>query len=368
MSTPRVHVCAERGARSTMEDRHIVDTEFMQEAGVSAQLFAVFDGHGGSHVAAHLEKHFAPALKRFLLPWKGLESVEAALRNSFSECNNEIRCMLEEQSCYRSGGGSTAVVALIIDKRWLFVANCGDAEAVLWKSSPISPGNKVATEKNVGQGTLVVATVSHKPESERQRIEDCGGFVVYGRVSGMLAVSRSFGDFEFCNSESDEQFVIADPHVSRHEIVSDGVLIVACDGLWDVFSHADAVSMALVGSEEKSNDVARLLVDTAIKMRRSQDNVTTIVVFFGDSTDGTSKASIVGAELAEVNASSSSSSTFLSASASAKEGAQGNGLRACAICGKEFAKSGYSSTQWRRGCGRSKCVSCASAAAAAAQQ
>lgn len=34
-------------------------------------------------------------------------------------------------------------------------------------------------------------------ESERERIQAAGGFVIFGRVGGTLAVSRAFGDRPF---------------------------------------------------------------------------------------------------------------------------------------------------------------------------
>lgn len=34
-------------------------------------------------------------------------------------------------------------------------------------------------------------------ESERERVQQAGGFVIFGRVGGTLAVSRAFGDKPF---------------------------------------------------------------------------------------------------------------------------------------------------------------------------
>lgn len=79
--------------------------------------------------------------------------------------------------------GSTAVVALICDRRKLYVAWLGDSEAALAKA---------------GYGMRLV--VPHKPSnpSELTRIEGLGGTVddvqgVY-RINGNLAVSRSIGE------------------------------------------------------------------------------------------------------------------------------------------------------------------------------
>ena len=42
-------------------------------------------------------------------------------------------------------------------------------------------------------------TVKHKPmdDGERERVQQAGGFVIFGRVGGTLAVSRAFGDKPF---------------------------------------------------------------------------------------------------------------------------------------------------------------------------
>lgn len=57
-------------------------------------------------------------------------------------------------------GGSTAVTAILIDGRRLFVANVGDSRAVLCKG-----------------GAALQLSVDHEPSAERGSIEGKGGFV-----------------------------------------------------------------------------------------------------------------------------------------------------------------------------------------------
>ena len=69
----------------------------------------------------------------------------------------------------------------------------------------------------------------------KARIRAAGGRVVVkggaSRVNGFLAMSRSIGDHHL------RPFVIAEPEVSCVErCADDEVLIIATDGLWDVFS------------------------------------------------------------------------------------------------------------------------------------
>lgn len=58
-----------------------------------------------------------------------------------------------------------------------------------------------------------------------KRINEGGGFVVLNRVNGILAVARSFGDWQM------KEVVISDPYFTETDIVEgSNYLILACDG------------------------------------------------------------------------------------------------------------------------------------------
>jgi serine/threonine protein phosphatase PrpC len=80
--------------------------------------------------------------------------------------------------------GATACVVLIT-KTEIYCSNSGDSRCVLSK-----------------KGKFKDLSIYHKPDtpSERRRIERANGFVQDNRVNGMLALSRSIGDFEFKNN------------------------------------------------------------------------------------------------------------------------------------------------------------------------
>ncbi|TYI32250.1 hypothetical protein ES332_A04G046600v1 [Gossypium tomentosum] len=87
-----------------------------------------------------------------------------------------------EQAIDLGKGGSTAVTAILINCQKLVIANVGDSRAVISK-------NDVAKQ----------LSVDHEPASERESIENRGGFVSnfpgdVARVDGQLAVARAFGD------------------------------------------------------------------------------------------------------------------------------------------------------------------------------
>ena len=70
----------------------------------------------------------------------------------------------------------------MITKTEIICANAGDCRSVLSK-----------------KGKAKDLSTDHKPNtpSEKSRIERANGFVEDNRVNGNLALSRSFGDFEY---------------------------------------------------------------------------------------------------------------------------------------------------------------------------
>ena len=95
--------------------------------------------------------------------------------------------------------------------RVLYVANAGDARGVLCRD-----------------GQAVRLTYDHKgsDRQEAKRIMDAGGFVMSGRVNGVLAVTRSLGD------PSMKEFVVGAPYTTRTVLGEhDEFLVLACDGV-----------------------------------------------------------------------------------------------------------------------------------------
>jgi protein phosphatase PTC1 len=77
-------------------------------------------------------------------------------------------------------------------------------------------------------------TYDHKgsDKQEAKRITDAGGFVMSGRVNGVLAVTRSLGD------SSMKEFVVGAPYTTETELCSDDeFLILACDGVSGYVFH-----------------------------------------------------------------------------------------------------------------------------------
>lgn len=129
----------------------------------------------------------------------------------------------------------------------------------------------------------------HKPDrpDEVARIEAAGGFVSFKRVLGRLAVSRALGDAEYKPPKSSQELVIAEPEVRCEQLgPQDEFMLIACDGLFDVFSPQEACDYIrselsrMAANEQDPQAVVDKLVNAAIRERHSRDNVTAILVTF----------------------------------------------------------------------------------------
>ena len=72
-----------------------------------------------------------------------------------------------------------------------------------------------------------------------------GGFVADGRVNGSLNLSRALGDAEHKRTPGvgpEAQAVTAVPEVRSATLqAGDSFLLLACDGIWDIMTHQEAV-------------------------------------------------------------------------------------------------------------------------------
>ncbi|KAJ7045521.1 phosphatase 2C-like domain-containing protein [Mycena alexandri] len=153
--------------------------------------------------------------------------------------------------------GATITIPPSAARRVLYSANAGDARGVLCRA-----------------GKAVRLTYDHKgsDKQEAKRITDAGGFVMSGRVNGVLAVTRSLGD------ASMKEFVVGAPYTTETELCDeDEFLILACDGLWDVTSDQTAVD--LIREVEDAQVASQTLLKDAIA-NHTMDNVTVLVVRF----------------------------------------------------------------------------------------
>lgn len=258
---PVVHAEDQNKAhRESMEDATLI----MEELGGPDQaMIAVFDGHAGRETAAFLETHFGAIALEHL---RDTAAPQDAMKTIYAEADKA--CCANEAT---GNSGATAVSVLVKQRpdgtRTLYCANCGDARATLGKLD----------------GTAVRLSTDHKAwdASEQARIAEAGGFVFRGRVMGILAITRSLGDRQY------KEWVVSDPYVSVTEVTpADAFVIVACDGIWDLLTDADAVAVVRRRAwspegtflPEGAALAAKALMEAALE-KGTRDNVSVAVVF-----------------------------------------------------------------------------------------
>lgn len=169
----------------------------------------------------------------------------------------------------------------------LYSANVGDSRAVLYR-----------------KGRPIRLTLDHKGslQEEKDRVREAGGFIADNRVAGIskkilnslflsdivflgnLAVTRALGDVDL------KDYVTGRPYTSRIVLkpIEDDLLILACDGLWDVVSDEAAgyyIGPLLaetdnyLGQKDALTEAANSLIDFALE-QGSTDNVSVMLIRF----------------------------------------------------------------------------------------
>ncbi|RAL54916.1 hypothetical protein DM860_013612 [Cuscuta australis] len=249
-------VYCKRGKRGAMEDRYsaIVDQQGSKQA-----FFAVYDGHGGARAAEFAAANMGRNIMNEVAVGSE-EDIECAVKAGYLNTDEEF---LKQNV----RGGASCVTALIHNGK-LVVSNAGDCRAVM----------------SLG-GDAEALTVDHRPsrESERQRIEELGGYVDcrHGvwRIQGSLAVSRGIGDSGL------KRWVIAEPETTVISTEPEfEFLILASDGVWDKVSNQEAVdtvrSSCISVENPNSLSACKELVNMALT-RGSFDDISAMVIHIG---------------------------------------------------------------------------------------
>ena len=239
--------------RSAMEDAWIVMDKCGGKDG--DVFFGVYDGHNG------------PEAAEFAMSKLHLFLIKAMQREPATPLNKQLeKSYLAVHEAMGSEIGTTGCTAVTVylqqqsaALRTLHVANVGDSRAVL-----------------LSGGKAVRLTKDHKPSDpeEKKAIEAKGGMVFNGRVSGILGVSRSLGDYRA------EKYISRVPSYTSHPIASkDQALVIACDGLFDVCSDQEVMDLVAAGIARghSAGKTAEALCRVAIE-KGTTDNVTVMVV------------------------------------------------------------------------------------------
>lgn len=154
--------------------------------------------------------------------------------------------------------------------RSLLVANVGDCRAVLSR-----------------HGRAIEMSKDHRPNcvNERTRVLSLGGFIDDGYLNGQLGITRAIGDWHLegmKGTSGREGPLSAEPELKMMTLTKeDEFLIIASDGIWDVFSSQNAVDFARRRLQEHNDEklCCKEIVQEAMK-RESTDNLTVVMVCF----------------------------------------------------------------------------------------
>ncbi|KAM3358391.1 hypothetical protein P3S68_021322 [Capsicum galapagoense] len=129
--------------------------------GHNVGLYAIFDGHSGHEVAEYLQSHLFDNILSEPEFWR---KPVTAFKMAYRSTNDHIL-----ENVVGARGGSTTVTAILIDQKYLVVANVGNSRAVL-----------------IRRGKVKQITVDHEPEKEEEKdlVESKGGF---GMFRGWMA-------------------------------------------------------------------------------------------------------------------------------------------------------------------------------------
>ncbi|KAL5751280.1 hypothetical protein ACOSP7_025883 [Xanthoceras sorbifolium] len=269
----------DKGSRHSMEDAWVVmlDPPADSPPNLRCAHFAIYDGHGGRLAAEYAQKNLHANVVSAGLPRESLD-VKAAKKAILDGFRKTDESLLQECASGGRQDGATAVCVWVLG-RTVFVANIGDAKAVVAQSS-VADGSQNNLE-GLSSLKAIVVTREHKAiyPQERARIQKAGGTVSSnGRLQGRLEVSRAFGDRQF------KKFgVVATPDIHSFELTDrEHFIILGCDGLWGVFGPSDAVEFVQKSLKEglSVTAVSRRLVREAVIERRCKDNCTAIVIVF----------------------------------------------------------------------------------------
>lgn len=272
-----------------MEDAHTTLTYNVN--GVPHHFFGVFDGHGGKLTARVSALKLHDEIKKQYMSKEVVKGDAAqdvkkygeAMVAAFKKFDTVTLRSIPDLESHRDCSGTTANV-VYIHPQYLVVANAGDSRSVL---------GKIGAGKDAAGIEVEPMSKDHKPSDapERARIVAAGGHVSMNRVDGDLAVSRALGDFIYKNPKlpPEKQKVSPVPDIKIHLRSSkDRYLILACDGIWDVMTNAEAVDFVhsrVSRGVVDANEIATSLLDHCLK-KGSRDNMSVIIIIFKEKNKG----------------------------------------------------------------------------------
>lgn len=212
--------------RQTMEDCAKIYDTFNDD--LYKSYFSLFDGHGGDEVAKYCSHRLYKIFDKCVQEYK--PNIDKAFKKAFKSLDDEIK----KSNKKIENVGATATIIYITresdamsgTRKVLYCANIGDTACVLFGSNGYK---KLSYDHNC------------LDDNEIDRIKNEGGTIVNNRLSGKIAVTRSFGDFSMKSKG-----LTSEPFVNKIALNDSDKFIVLCsDGIWDVVNEEDIFYLTL---------------------------------------------------------------------------------------------------------------------------
>jgi len=238
-----------KGIRRTNEDKHRIFNNG------KIIIMYVCDGHGGGDVSnivdIYLHKIFSSNDLMAIINKYGVSNF---IYNTF----NYIQMILENiYTTIANRQGTTCILSVCYNGK-IYTANTGDSRGILCGHN----------------NTITILSSDHKPTNTKEydRIKKIGGEneIRYDMSDEVwrikdLSLSRAFGDLY------GRPFIIHNPDITITNYNKDDIIVLACDGLWDILSPQDVYVFI------KHNKLsAKLLAHHALNLG-STDNVSIII-------------------------------------------------------------------------------------------
>ena len=257
-----------QGWRNTMEDATLVSSLsfLVQDNSYQAQadVFAVFDGHGGAEVATFVQKNFISYFREEIEKFNQNALTDEGIWNALKACFKKLNADITN-----SQAGTTATVAIILeDKIW--VANVGDSRTILVKDGKATQASEDAKPD---PGSRYSEKIIKNGEKNSLQYAGCW------RVK-WLAMARAIGDKDLLGRKG-LPLICPNPKITCYSLsdFQSGYLVLACDGLYDVATTNEIGQAIEEMAQQKlsTQEMARCLVGGALA-NGSSDNVSVIVV------------------------------------------------------------------------------------------
>lgn len=227
-------------------------------------IYAVYDGHGGSNIVDFTETNLYQHLYRDLINAKVNDNIINIIQSTIIKFDQNLYYLYPNDK-----SGTTINILLRLRDQW-YLVNLGDSRSI-----------------TLCQDGHIVVTKDHKPNNrdEYVRIINSGGFIIRSRINGTLSLSRALGDFDEGTKLMMGRYMgISSPLSPLPDIYPLPTppikSVIATDGFWD-YIGSDEISDILIWTVQHNKSIDNPIYNMFRKVINditSKDNVTVITV------------------------------------------------------------------------------------------